>query len=95
MAPGVEVALGGRDPTFGPLVLVRRAACSECCTTTSRSLRSTDEARRLIDGLQIRPILDGVRGAPPADVDGLADAVATVGVGRRSRRPPAALDVNR
>ena len=62
---------------------LRRAACSwRCCTTgVSRSLRSTrDEARRLIDGLQIRPILDGVRGAPPADVDGLADAVSRLSV---------------
>ena len=33
-------------------------------------------ARRIIDRLAVRPILDGVRGAEPADVDALANAVA-------------------
>jgi hypothetical protein len=33
-------------------------------------------ARRLIDGLASRPLFDGVRGAPPADIDALVDVVA-------------------
>jgi hypothetical protein len=37
-------------------------------------------ARRLIDGLRIRPILDGVRGAPAVDVDALAHAVSRLSV---------------
>src|SRR5207244_11007753 len=32
-------------------------------------------ARRMIDGLEIRPLLDGVRGAPPADVEAVIDAL--------------------
>ncbi len=32
-------------------------------------------ARRLIDALASRPLLDGVRGQPPADVDALARAI--------------------
>ena len=34
------------------------------------------EARRLIDGLAVRPLLDGKRGAAPADIDTLAGALA-------------------
>jgi acetate---CoA ligase (ADP-forming) len=39
-----------------------------------------DAARRLIDRLAIRPLLDGVRGAPPADVGALARAVSRLSV---------------
>jgi hypothetical protein len=39
-----------------------------------------DAARRLIDGLAIRPLLDGVRGAPPSDVGALARAVSRLSV---------------
>jgi hypothetical protein len=39
-----------------------------------------DAARRLIDRLAIRPLLDGVRGAPPCDVDALAHAVFRLSV---------------
>ena len=34
------------------------------------------EARRLIDGLSVRPLLDGERGQPPADVARLAAQLA-------------------
>jgi acyl-CoA synthetase (NDP forming) len=81
---GVEVALGVVvDPTFGPLVLVAAGGVLvEVLRDRRLALAPLDaaEARRLIDGLQIRPILDGVRGAPPADVDGLADAVSRLSV---------------
>ena len=30
----------------------------------------------MIDRLRVRPMLDGVRGTPPADIDALAHAVA-------------------
>jgi hypothetical protein len=33
---------------------------------------------RLIDRLKIRPLLDGVRGAPPADVGALARALVAL-----------------
>ena len=81
---GVEVALGVVvDQTFGPLVLVAAGGVLVEVLHDRRLALApldTDEARRLIDGLQIRPILDGVRGAPPADLDGLADAVSRLSV---------------
>jgi hypothetical protein len=83
MAPdGVEVALGVvRDPTFGPLVLVAAGGVLvELLKDRRLGLPPLDRraARRLIDGLKIRPILDGVRGAPAADVDALARAVSAL-----------------
>jgi acyl-CoA synthetase (NDP forming) len=85
MAPaGVEVAVGVvRDPSFGPLVLVAAGGVLvELLTDRRLGLPPLDEprARRLVDGLQMRSILDGVRGAPPADVDALVHAVVRLSV---------------
>ena len=97
--PGIEVALGiVRDPTFGPLVLVAAGGVLvELLHDRRLALPPIDAvaARRLIDRLAIRPLLDGVRGAPPGDVDALAHAVSRLSVlavelGDRL----AALDVN-
>ena len=82
--PGVEVALGVvRDPTFGALVLVAAGGVLvELIHDRKLALPPIDEdaARRLIDGLAMRPLLDGVRGAPPCDVDALAHAVSRLSV---------------
>ena len=83
MAPGgVEVALGVvRDPQFGPLVLVAAGGVLiEVLKDRRLALPPLDEARaaRLIDRLQIRPLLDGVRGQPAADLGGLARAVVAL-----------------
>jgi acetate---CoA ligase (ADP-forming) len=82
--PGVEVALGiVRDPTFGPLVLVGAGGVLvELLHDRKLALPPIDEdaARRLIDGLAIRPLLDGIRGAPPSDVGALAHAVSRLSV---------------
>ncbi|OFW77159.1 MAG: hypothetical protein A2Z48_07980 [Actinobacteria bacterium RBG_19FT_COMBO_70_19] len=80
MAPrGVEVALGVvRDPEFGPLVLAAAGGVLvEVLKDRRLALPPLDEARarRMIDRLEIRPLLDGVRGAPAADVAALASAV--------------------
>ena len=78
--PGVEMALGVvRDAQFGPLVLV--AAGGELIETLGDrrlALPPLDYARasKLIDRLSVRPLLDGVRGAPPADVHALALALS-------------------
>jgi acyl-CoA synthetase (NDP forming) len=85
MAPdGVEVALGViRDATFGPLVLIAAGGVLvELLHDRALALPPLDVegARRLIDGLQMRPVLDGVRGAPTADVDALAAALSRLSV---------------
>jgi acyl-CoA synthetase (NDP forming) len=80
MAPaGVEVALGVvRDPQFGPLVLVAAGGVLvEVLQDRRLALPPLDEARarRMIDRLEIRPLLHGVRGAPAADLGTLAQTL--------------------
>ncbi len=67
------------DPTFGPLVLAAAGGVLvEVLHDRALAFPPLDEAggRRLIDRLAMRPLLDGVRGAPAADVDALAFAVS-------------------
>ena len=81
---GIEMALGViTDPTFGPLVLVAAGGVLvEVLHDRALALPPLDAAaaHRIIDRLAVRPILDGVRGAEPADVDALADAIARLSV---------------
>ena len=80
--PGVEIAFGiVRDPQFGPLVLVGAGGVLvEVMKDRRLSMPplDVDRARALIDRLEIRPLLDGVRGQPPADVDALARALVSL-----------------
>jgi len=82
--PGVEMALGViGDPTFGPLVLVGAGGVLvEVVHDRALALPPIDAtaAHRIIERLAVRPILDGVRGAEPADVEALANAVARLSV---------------
>ncbi|MEX2417986.1 MAG: acetate--CoA ligase family protein [Actinomycetota bacterium] len=82
VSPGVEFALGVvRDPQFGPLVLVAAGGIFvELLKDRRLALPPVDEAgaRRLLDGLKTRPLLDGVRGAPSADIDSIARAIVAV-----------------
>lgn len=81
-SPGVEIALGiVRDPQFGPLVLVGAGGVLvEVLKDRRLALSPLDaaRARSMVDRLEVRPLLDGVRGQPPADVDALADAVVAL-----------------
>ena len=84
MAPsGVEVALGVvRDEQFGPVVVVGAGGVLvEILRDRTLALPPLDEVRghRLLDRLKMRPVLDGFRGAEPADVDSLVDAIARLG----------------
>lgn len=82
--PGVELALGiVRDPQFGPLVVVAAGGeLVELLGDRSLAFPPLDEprARRPVDRLGIRPLLDGVRGRPPADVDAVVDALVRLSV---------------
>ena len=85
MAPvGVELALGVvRDPTFGPLVVVAAGGVLvELLHDRALAFSPVDEtgARRLVDRLKVRPLLDGARGAPASDVDALALAASRLSV---------------
>jgi hypothetical protein len=68
-----------RDPDFGPVVLIGFGGIhAEILKDAVFALPPFDaaEARRLIDRLRLRPLLDGARGAPAADIDALAEAAA-------------------
>jgi acyl-CoA synthetase (NDP forming) len=80
--PGVEVLLGlVPDPAFGLMVAVGTGGTlTEVVDDVAVALppltRAT--ARGIIDSLRGRALLDGFRGAPPADVDALAGLVVTL-----------------
>ena len=80
--PGVEIALGiVRDPQFGPLVLVGAGGMLvEIMRDRRLAMPPLDEARArsMIHRLEFRPLLDGVRGRHPADVDGVARAIVAL-----------------
>jgi len=80
--PGVEIHLGiVRDEQFGPLVLVAAGGVLvEVLSDRRLAVPPLDQARarRLIDRLEVRPLLDGVRGQPPADIDSLTRAVVAL-----------------
>lgn len=76
---GVEISVGFvRDHTFGPLVIVAAGGTMVelladrvvACPGISHA-----GAHRLLDGLRIRPLLSGWRGAAAADIDALADVI--------------------
>jgi acyl-CoA synthetase (NDP forming) len=82
--PGTELALGMiADAQFGPVVMV---AAGGTLIEVLRDARyglapfGPATARRLVDGLAVRPVLDGVRGAPPADLAALAETIARFSV---------------
>jgi acyl-CoA synthetase (NDP forming) len=75
---GVEMLLGlVRDEQFGPLVMLGFGGLYvETLRDVACALPPFDRAaaRRLLDSLQLRPLLDGVRGRPAADVEALCIA---------------------
>ena len=81
---GVELALGMvRDPQFGPVVTVGAGGVliellADRCAALAPFGPAT--ARRMLDGLVLRRLLDGHRGAPAVDVDRLALAVSRFSV---------------
>jgi succinyl-CoA synthetase beta subunit len=97
--PGVELALGVvHDPQFGPLVMVAAGGVLvEVLRDRRFALPPVDHPRALamLDRLAVRPLLDGVRGAPAADLDAVADAIVCLSDLALDLGPSlAALDVN-
>jgi hypothetical protein len=83
MSRGVEISIGGlREETFGPVVAVGLGGVLveilDDVAFAAAPLTSA-EAARLLRAPRGAPILDGVRGARPADAPALASLVRTVG----------------
>lgn len=80
--PGVEIIIGGfRDPSFGPVVMVGLGGIlTEVLGDVVFAAAPVDEAgaTAMLERLQGRKILEGVRGRAPADRAALASAIATV-----------------
>ena len=83
MAAGVEVALGVvRDPALGPLVMVAAGGVATDVWDDRSFLvppLTRADAARAIRSLRIRPLLEGYRGAPGADVPALEELVLALG----------------
>ena len=77
--PGVELLVGMvRDPLVGPLLVVGAGGVDAELRADRRVTLppvSRSSARGLVDGLDVRPLLDGYRGRPAADLEALLDAV--------------------
>ncbi len=83
-AAGVELFLGlKRDPQFGPVVLLGfGGVLAETINDVQFALPPFDakHARRCVERMQLRPLLDGVRGTPKADVDSFCRFAASFSV---------------
>ena len=81
-APGVEMAAGARrDPSFGPVVMAATGGVRlELWEDIALALAPVGEAEAMgmIKELRGYRLLAGFRGAPPADADSLAEAVAAL-----------------
>jgi len=79
MLGGIELMLGvTRDPVFGPVVTVGRGGIHvEILDDVAHRIAplSRPDASDMLSELKIRPLLEGVRGAAPADIAALVDAI--------------------
>lgn len=80
--PGVEVIVGGlRDAVFGPTVMVGLGGVFiEVIRDVSFRVAplDEDEAREMLSELKGFPLLEGVRGGAPCDLDALSSAIRAV-----------------
>lgn len=98
MAQGVEVALGVvRDPSLGPLVMVATGGVATDVWDDRVFLVppvTGADASRAVRSLRIWPLLEGYRGAPPADVAALEQMLVNLGRLAADVREVAELDLN-
>lgn len=80
IADGVEMLLGARnDPQFGPVVVLGfGGVLAETLGDVVCALApfGPEDAQRYLDGLRLRPLLDGVRGKPAVDTPAFCRAAA-------------------
>ncbi len=81
---GVEMILGlKRDPQFGPVVLLGfGGVLAETIADVQFALPPFDvgHARRCLDRMKLRPLLDGVRGSRAVDIDAFCELAAKFSV---------------
>lgn len=79
---GVECILGARtDPVFGPMIMFGLGGVfTEVLKDVSfrRAPVGLAAARAMIEELKGAPLLKGVRGSPPADLDALSSAISAL-----------------
>ena len=71
------------DEQFGPLVMVAAGGTLiEVRPDRRLALPPVDRVRALamVDHLSVRPLLDGVRGTPPVDLEALSQAIIRMSV---------------
>ena len=96
---GTELLIGvARDPAWGPVLAVGLGGVwVEVLKDTNLCLlpASPGEIRRAFEGLRAAKLLQGYRGAPPVDLDRLAEVVAGIGHAALALGPQlAAFEVN-
>lgn len=83
VAAGVEIALGVvRDSRFGPLVMVAAGGVAVDVWQDRTFMLppvSPRDALRAVRSLRIWPLLEGYRGSPRADIEGLVDLIVELG----------------
>jgi len=82
LSGGREVIIGMvRDPTFGPMLMFGLGGIYVEILKDVRfaiAPLSESEARDLITGIKTYPLLAGVRGAEPSDIDALVDSILRI-----------------
>ncbi|MBK8907426.1 MAG: acetate--CoA ligase family protein [Rhodospirillales bacterium] len=97
-APGIEVIIGVTDdPIFGPVMMFGLGGTfvEVLKDVTFRAIPLTPaDAAEMLDGIQAKRILDGVRGAPPVDRAALVDLMVKISSLIQSHPEIAELDLN-
>jgi acyl-CoA synthetase (NDP forming) len=96
---GVELIVGvARDPQWGPVIVAGLGGVfTEALKDSQVRLLpiSPDDARGMLQDLRGASLLQGFRGAPPADLDRLCQVIAAIGEAALALGPDlAALEVN-
>jgi acyl-CoA synthetase (NDP forming) len=93
-----ELALGARlDPTFGPVIMVGdggKYVEALCDLDFLLPPFDADAVRESLNRLRIAPILNGVRGEPPLNVEPLCQAAARLGQLMTALDTIASIDIN-
>jgi acetate---CoA ligase (ADP-forming) len=98
VAPAVEMLVGAvADPVFGPVIAVSSGGVTVELTrdVAVRVAPLTDrDADEMVRSLATFPLLDGFRGAPKADVEGLLDVVLRIGAIATAHETISEMDCN-